>query len=164
MRDRFKDEITLGMFFHFSPVRDVDAELFGEQLDDVFGQFSNLFRRVIAPLAHAVQQNLALEKISRNLYFSIPDLKFTSRDRFMECQNRTSERNPNTVNVRKPNVRISDSAKIRTIDRSNRSCSDFQRSVHSSVRLGFTLTFTHYIYDLSEIQMFEQFLFGFQTF
>ena len=34
----------------------------------------------------------------------------------------------NTVNVRKPNVRFSDSAEIRTIDCSVQCCSDFERS------------------------------------
>ena len=50
------------MLLHFATVRDVYAELFGEQLDNVLGQLSNLFRRIVAPLADAVQQNLALQK------------------------------------------------------------------------------------------------------
>ena len=54
------------MFLHFATVRDVDAELFGEQLDDVLGQLSNLFRRIVASLADTVQQNLALKKLIRN--------------------------------------------------------------------------------------------------
>ena len=40
-----------------------------------------------------------------------------------------------TVNIRKPNVQISDEAEIRTIDRSVYRRSDFERSVRLNVRI-----------------------------